>query len=784
MYPVGKPYVNETNVSLKANVPNEQRKDMELQLYNYLDDSLKITTKSVIGLKQKVNPPVFDTANIERSKGFMKNYLNSLGYYQATIQVKPVEYDTVVNKIYTKTRLFGIFGRGKKKVPGIATKISFAIDAGKQLKFDSIWYDLKVPELEKLANETKEKALMKKGEGYSKQIVGQELDRLVSLYRNAGYFKMTRSSLSAEFDSINTALISLDNDPFLQIQQSLKRRLNPTVNFRIMQRPGADTTTFLKYHIGNLTIYPEARIDEDLATLMARNDLKLDSGRRGVEVRYREGKFNSKTVRRFNTLVPGRLYNEDDYFKTVNAYSQAGSWQQVDVKANTYIDSTDSTPKVDINLFLTPAKKFSTKVDLEGSQNIGRNSVDVLTGSFFGVSVVGNLLNRNFNKSAIQWNSNLRTGVEISTNRRNSISNSIFQTVLLSGGTTFSIPRLWPPLKNLIKRPEASRTFLSIGGGYNDRRDFYKLTNLNIALGYEWKKKGNIWTIKTPNVEFVDLVQSDSLIKLIEDNPNLRYSFKKGLVVGLGVNYQREITYQKKPNHNSFVRISAEESGLLTGSFFKEDQILRFWKVDGELRHYINHARHKWAFRITGGYGRGYMSGTASLPFFRQFIAGGPNSMRAWRLRQLGLGNSLSQDTFTLKGTGARSNFRDRLGDIYMEANAEYRFHMFKIIGFPIEGAFFADMGNIWNRYSTTNNPGDGVLKFKNIYRDLAVDAGYGIRWDFSYLRVRFDIAYKFKDPVRAGNGWSKRLEYKTVNRSGNYENNNMAIQFGIDYPF
>lgn len=758
---------------------NEVRKEMEDQMLNYLDDSLKIQSRSYLGIKRQVDPPLFDSANIDRSKAFIKDYLNSLGFYGATFDTVKVKYDTVQVKIYTFKKFLFFNPHSSTKATSYRTSIAFYIDAGKQLKFDSIWYDLKVPELERLAIESKDQALMKKGEGYSKQVVGQELDRLVSIYRNKGYFKMTRASLAAEFDSTNEALISLDTDPFKLFQQAQERRLNPTVDFRIMQRPGADTTSFLKYTLRKITIYPEAKIDDDKDYLMGDSSLTTSEGTRGVILRYKKGQFTNRTVRRFNTIYPDSLYNEEQYFKTVNAYSQAGSWQQVDVKAVTYTDSTDTIPKVDINLFLTPAKKFSIKGDIEGSQNIGRNAVDVLTGSFFGLSVVGNLLNRNFNKQAIQWNSNLRGGVEIS-GKNSGIGNSIFQSLLFSGGTTFSIPRLWPPFRYLVKKPDAARTFLNIGGGYNERNKFYTLTNLNISLGFEWKKKvktkqeSNVWTVKIPNVEFVNLKKSDSLLKLIQQNQNLSYSFNQGLVLGVAVGWQRDFAWRRRANWNTSVRLNVEESGLITGNIIKNT--LRFWKADGEIKHTILYAKHKWAFRLTGGYGRNYTSGKEPLPFFRQFIAGGPNSMRAWRLRQLGLGNSFTQDTAT---------FKDRLGDIYMEGNAEYRFYITRLLGYPVEGAVFTDIGNVWNRFSTNpSKPDDGVFSAKNLYRDLAVASGFGIRLDFSYIQLRLDIAYRIKDPVRAGNGWLPRFEYKTPNRLGNQENKNYAIQFGIGYPF
>jgi outer membrane protein insertion porin family len=382
--------------------------------------------------------------------------------------------------------------------------------------------------------------------------------------------------------------------------------------------------------------------------------------------------------------------------------------------------------------------------------------------------------------------------VEIN-NTRAVDNRDIFHTIQLSGGTSFSIPRLWPPFRWIVKRPDAGRTFLNFNGGYTSRTNFFDLRNLNLTFGYEWKKNNNIFTINAANFELVDLNPTQSFQELINSNRVLSYSFNQGVVLGVSAIFQRNFFYPKHTNWSSYMRITAEESGAITGGLFFKDRLLRFWKLDGEFRHSILHAKHKWAFRAIGGFGRDFSSSSKPLPFFRQFIAGGPNSMRAWRLRQLGLGSSLAQDTLRQLSKGSQgqdtliaSNFKDRLGDIYMEVNAEYRFAMFKAFTFPIEGALFVDAGNIWARNAAIAGSEDGVFRLGNLYKDLAVAAGYGIRWDFGYLRVRLDIAYKLKDPVREGSGWFKTLEWRTVNRSTTVpvENRNIGIQFGIDYPF
>lgn len=47
--------------------------------------------------------------------------------------------------------------------------------------------------------------------------------------------------------------------------------------------------------------------------------------------------------------------------------------------------------------------------------------------------------------------------------------------------------------------------------------------------------------------------------------------------------------------------------------------------------------------------------------------------MRAWPMRQLGLGSSIQNDTAT--------RFKDRFGDVQLETNLEYRFKIMTLFG-------------------------------------------------------------------------------------------------------
>jgi outer membrane protein assembly factor BamA len=186
------------------------------------------------------------------------------------------------------------------------------------------------------------------------------------------------------------------------------------------------------------------------------------------------------------------------------------------------------------------------------------------------------------------------------------------------------------------------------------------------------------------------------------------------------------------------------------------------------------------AYRAFAGVGYNYGTDPVigqTLPFFKQFIAGGPNSMRAWGLRQLGLGSSIQSDTIS------SNNYRDRFGDMQLEANFEYRFPVATIASFKVSSALFADIGNIWNVKKIGTDP-EAQFSFKNLERDLAIGVGTGMRFDFSYFLIRLDFAYKVKDPARQyNNGWMKGFSL-TESRQNGLQVNNYAVQLGIGLPF
>lgn len=712
---------------------------MKAALMNQLDDSLKVRIVYFAGIRKTiVRPAVFDTNSVKRSIDFMIALLNSKGYYEPTIK-----WDSTLKQVRDQQRV----------------SVNFNVSTGKQLKIDSIAFDLTDTALQRLTARSMSKSLLKKDAPYSKQIIASELDRLVDLFRNHGYYRFSRENLYAEVDTVVAALINPGLDPFEQLallEELRKKRKNPTIDVVIRQRIRQDQA-LKKYYIKNVNIYPELQQLDDTTQIVFDTIRSKD-----MLVYSKENKFKPAFLARNTMLKPGKLYRQDNYFKTVNNFYQLGAWKTVTVD----ILPNDSAGTMDVAVRLYPAKKQTITVDLEASRNTG----DVITSSNllgFGLNV--GLRNINMAREAIETNTSAREGIELGT------KSQLLQTFQTSFTHNIYIPKFVLPFKVNDTRISASRTVLNFNASYTDRRDFFTLGSINGSIGYEWTRRNHSWFYSPLNIELVRLGTTDSLNKLFTSIPNLRFSFNNGLVVSQVLVYR---TTQTRKNKFSSLKIGLEESGAIAGLFEyidKESGLYRYIKMDIDYRHLISFPRSAWAFRVYGGVGVPYgrqRDGAleSSLPFFKSFVAGGPNSMRGWQVRRLGLGSSTYFDTLNSGGF-------DRFGDIQLEGNVEYRFNLFTIRSMKVKSALFADIGNIWYRSNPSGNPAlaNAVFTVSRLYKDLAVDGGTGLRFDFDYFLIRFDWSYKLKNPVNAevNDGW-----FNNINLG------NGQFQLGINYPF
>ena len=761
-YPKNTPFVYANKITVKGDVFKDEKKRLQTELYNYWDDSLKVNSILKYGVRTVIkNPNVYDSSAIARTIVFMNSYLNSQGYYDPVITPIKPKIDTVKDHY--------------------RTTVQMDVDVNKNLKIATISYDsLVTPELKQLALDNRKESFLATNAPFTKGVIASELDRLTTLFRRNGFYKFTRENIFAEVDTTDISLLEITLDPFEQARRiaeaESRRKADPRINIVIKQRPSADSNAFTKFYIGKIFYYPETLINQTPDSLM-KEKFSVVTTQREFTLKQNEPDIRMRPLREHTYLKEGTIYNDQDYFKTVNAFSQLGPWNQAEVRT---VHRKDSVNVLDFHFFLTPAPKYSFGYDIE----VSRNSGSIISGNLLGITNVLTLRNRNVWKQAIQSSTNIRAGVELG------FTDTVLQTIQASVSQTYSIPRFITPWRiRGVKKLDDYKTVINFNAAYTDRRNFFRLRSAVASWGYEWKKNSHVWLYRPLNVELYSLDTLQGLTDAFETNPFLRTAFNTGYVISQNLTYSVTFPARRHSNVVNNLRISVEEAGALFGRFKGlADKIYEYIKVESEFRQVTQWRKTSFAYRLFAGLGYNYSKDPVigrSLPFFKQFVAGGPYSMRAWGVRQLGLGSSLLSDT--------SSKFRDRFGDIQLEADLEYRYPITTIGGVKVNSAFFVDIGNIWNLKNNVDNP-NSKLALNRLLTDIAIGAGTGLRFDFNYFLVRFDFAYKVKDPARiSNNGWMSIRDFEWRNREFERKDdkgriilkrNNFSFQLGIGLPF
>ena len=130
------------------------------------------------------------------------------------------------------------------------------------------------------------------------------------------------------------------------------------------------------------------------------------------------------------------------------------------------------------------------------------------------------------------------------------------------------------------------------------------------------------------------------------------------------------------------------------------------------------------------------------LPFFDLYSVGGPNSIRAFQPRRVGPGSvEPSDQTFFFTGTG----------DILLEGSLEWR----PKINSLVELGFFVDAGNVWLFNGGLRNNDATTFRLDSFYKQLALGAGFGLRFDLEVLLLRLDLGFPMTQPwLPEGQRW------------------------------
>ena len=318
-------------------------------------------------------------------------------------------------------------------------------------------------------------------------------------------------------------------------------------------------------------------------------------------------------------------------------------------------------------------------------------------------------------------------------------------------------------LYDLQNRPEFHRRLLSAAWRYRwnnpQRHDRFQLDLLD--LNYLFMP----WISSTFRSEYLENESTRNAI--------LRYNYEDLFITRIAFGY----SYAK---NNFAVKTNIETSGnvLSLGSrLFKAEKddmghyrlfnitFAQYVKGDIDLTRSLRLDQNNQLV-LHMGFGIAYPYGNSTvLPFEKRYFSGGANSVRGWSVRSLGPGKYKERD--------GRINFINQTGDMKLDLNAELRTHLFWKLG----GALFVDAGNIWTLRDYDIQPG-GRFRLKDFPSQLAVSYGVGIRLNFDYFILRFDLGMKAVNPAYEADD---EEHYPLLHPKFSRDN---AFHFAVGLPF
>ena len=459
------------------------------------------------------------------------------------------------------------------------------------------------------------------------------------------------------------------------------------------------------------------------------------------DVNFRSGNPNDsviplrQSVLASNTfLESGALYASNDLQTTYNHFGRLGAVRYTNISFHEH----EFEPVLDCDILVSTNKPSTISFQPEGTNTSGD----------LGAAVSLTYQNRNIFHGSENLSVVLRGAYE-AIRGLEGYSNTNFQEYSVE--TSLSFPRFIAPLLSTsFRRRVNASSEVSLLYDLQNRPEFMRRV-FSVAWRYKWNDQNHHdrYQVDLLDLNYIsmpwisDTFKAEYLDNTDSRNSILRYNYENLFIMKLGFGY----TYN---NGRYAIKVSAESAGNLLNlashmfHFHKNSeeqytfldiayaQYLR--GIFDYTRNFVFDYHNQLVFHF--GFGIAYPYGNSTiLPFEKRFFSGGANSVRGWSVRSLGPGKFIGRD--------GRIDFINQTGDMKLDLNLEYRASLFWKFG----GALFIDAGNIWTLRDYEDQPG-GQFKISEFWQQIAVSYGLGLRLNFDYFVVRFDMGMKAVNPA------------------------------------
>jgi len=615
-------------------------------------------------------------------------------------------------------------------------------------KIKALAYNIADDSLRKIVVSDKENSLINVDDEYNLLKLKEERIRIDELLKNRGYFYFNPDYLVFKADTSS---------------------VNHTISFTLSLKDSIPVIAKTAYHINNVYIDQNYSLRDQPTDSLKDTIVVQKAVFKGKDA---DMKIHPKVILRSVYLRKNELYSRENHTITLNRLMSMGNFKFVQVL---FAESdTAAVGYLDATILMTPMTEHTFRAEL-----------DVVTKSnnYTGPRMNLSLLNRNTFKGAELLNLSLAGSFEaqISGANKNAFSYAINPQIELTF-PKFLVPFHVKP-SNSIYIP---KTNLLLSYNYLKRVNYFDMSTIQLGYGFKWKASFRTEHELMPlNISYTTIGnKSDVFQALLKSNPFLEKSYEEQFIVGANYSftYNEQVLQNKKVQF--YLHFTAETAGnlfslaeLIAGNKSTANNPLKILgsvysqyaktSIDGRAYYNFN-TKDKLAFRLFAGLADAY-GNSSVLPYNKQFFSGGPNSIRAFQINALGPG--------IYHQTTTNSVFLQLGGDIKLEANAEYRFGIYKFI----KGALFVDAGNVWLQKSNSSSIGT-PFAVGSFMKEMAVGAGFGLRFDVSFFVLRFDVAMPLRTPWLVNN---KNWVINQINfGSGTWRSENLVLNIAIGYPF
>jgi outer membrane protein assembly factor BamA len=780
---------------------------LRLKIYNFADKYPDTTFNRWLNKKPKKKQHVYNflskkqTVRLQNTYSGINNWVKKLGEAPALIDsTKVISSIENLTKYYKQNGWYDInadytidYSKSKKG------SITYNIETGPEYTIDSITYNIDSKTVDSIYDIHKKNSFIKVNSKYKVSNLVNERERINNIMRNSGIYTFEKESVSemlAEYDSIKKTF---------------------SIRISIVDRKvrGQDSTFYEPYKIfkiSRVNVFTDNSYNNRGEKI---SDSAIYNGHNFYSIN--KLRYKTKAISDAIFIKPNEIFKNTDKSLTLKQLNNLRTFKYPDIKYE--IDEKDSTKTSLIaNILLTPLKKFELENSIDASHN---NIQDI------GFSLSTSILARNVFKGAETLQLAFRGSVGASKDGADR-EDKFFDLREFGADLKLAFPKILFPVNTsrIIPKTMSPSTKLSTGASTQKNIGLDKTTFTGI-MNYTWFSSAKVTNrLDLLNTQFVNNlnpgryfeIYNNSYDKLntIANNsgytdenlsiPNGTEQFINDVLNNnlspevdaqisntekqdvsnieerrqrltennliLTTNYSYTRNTRKSLNDNNFNRINVklEFAGNTLSTLsnvlgLEKNSSDRFELFNVAYSQYVKteldyikywslSKNNTLAFRSFFGIAIPY-GNSNSIPFSRSFFGGGSNDNRAWDAYSLGPGISGGQNEFN------EANMKIAL-------NAEYRY---TLLG-DLKGAFFIDAGNIWN---VLDNEEDPEFKFEklNDLSELAIGSGIGIRYDFGFFVLRFDIGFKTYEPYLKNKKWLR-----------NYNFQNAVYNVGINYPF